>query len=314
MQLIFLGTASGTPSIERNVSALALRFDDGHCWIFDCGEGTQHRLLQSSIRPGRIDRIFISHVHGDHCYGLPGLLASINVHDRGAAPVEVIAPPAIAGWWRCTQKATCQGLRFPVRFTAVAEAGDLGERDGLGVEAVALRHRVPCFGYVLTEAQRRGRFDPARAQALGVPAGPLFGRLAGGETIILDDGRQVAPEAVLGPARPGRRLAILSDTDDASAALEAVRGCDVLVHECTYDATRTAKARRWRHSTTAMVADFAAQAGVRQVILTHFSSRYFAEDAVLGIDDLLREVAEACPQAQVHAAYDGWTFTVPDPC
>ena len=313
MQLIFLGTASGTPSIERNVSALALRFDDGRCWIFDCGEGTQQRLLQTSIRPGRIERIFISHVHGDHCYGLPGLLASINVHDRGSAPVEVIAPSAIAGWWRCTQRATCQGLSFPVRFASVEGLDDLGSRDGLRIKVVALRHRVPSFGYVLTEPPRRGRFDPVRARALGVPSGPLFGRLAAGETVTLDDGRQVASAAVLGPTRPGRRVAILGDTDDPSTALEVVRGCDVLVHECTYDATRTSKARRWRHSTTAMVAAFAAAAEVRHVILTHFSSRYFAEDAPLGVADLVDEVADGCPQAQVYAAYDGWTFDVPDP-
>ncbi len=313
MRLLFLGTSSGTPTRERNVAGAVLRFADGSAWVFDCGEGTQHRLLATDVRPGRIGRILITHLHGDHCFGLPGLLASITVHDRGSAPVEVIGPRGLERWWQVTRQVTGQGLSFPLHFTALDAAAELGERAGHRLTAVALDHRCPSYGYIVREPDRRGRFDPARAAALGVVPGPDFGRLAAGETVCTANGAKVAPEAVLGPTRPGRSIAIFGDAyrpAASSAAVAAALGCDLAVMECTYAAERQAHARKWRHSTTAMVAEFLAATGIPRVILTHFSSRYTVGDAVVGVDDLVREVEAGCPGAEVMAAHDGWEFNL----
>ncbi len=307
MRLCFLGTGSGTPTRKRNVSGLALRFEDGREWILDCGEGTQQRMLDSSVRPGRIERIFVTHLHGDHCFGLPGLLASLAVHGR-IDPVEVIGPTGIARLARTALSVTRMGLPYQLSFSeftlAEGEVAELGERGEWTISVLPLPHRVPSHAYLLQEAPRRGRLDPARAAALGLRSGPDLGRLAGGETIALADGRQIGPEQVLGPPRPGRLLALCGDTSDASVLLGRAEGCDLLLHECTYAHDRLAKARRWGHSTAQQVGELAARLAPRRLVLTHFSSRYDEGPPGADIAALRAEAAAACPGVEVVAAED----------
>jgi ribonuclease Z len=310
LALVFLGTSAGVPTRERGLSALAVR-RGGHAWLVDCGEGTQQRLLRAPVRPTRIDRVLITHLHGDHCWGLPGLLASMGMHGR-REPVEVTGPEGLEPWLELTLRTAAVHLPFPLRVREIgAEGGPLDARDGLAVEAWPLLHRVPSFAYVLREAPRRGHVDPARARALGVTEGPLLGRLAAGESVTLGDGRRVAPDAVMGPPRPGRVVVVCGDSADSRVLEEAAPGCDVLVHECTFDAGLADKARRTGHSTTADVAALARRVRPRRLVLTHWSSRYTGEEGAPDVEDLRREVAAAVPGTDVLAAHDLLEVEVP---
>jgi ribonuclease Z len=310
MRLTFLGTSSGIPTRERSLSGTALRFDDGRVWLVDCGEGAQHRLLHTDLRLARIDRILLTHLHGDHCFGLPGLLATMGMHGR-KRPVDVAGPPGLERWLQTTLEVAEAALPFDLRLRELPEPGVIAQDAERTVSAVGLVHRVPSYAYVIREAPRRGALDAERTAALGVPDGPLRGRLAAGETVRLTDGRTVTPGQVLGPVRPGRVAVLCGDSVDSSALVEPARGCDVLVHECTYDAARETQARRWQHSTTAMVAALARAIRPRMLVLTHFSTRYTQGSDALSVADLRRQVAERCDVPDVRVAEDGRSLAVP---
>ena len=185
------------------------------------------------------------------------------------------------------------------------------------MSAHRIAHRVTCYGYDLREDPRPGRFDLESARALGIPEGPLFGRLQAGEAVTLPDGRTINPGAVCAPPRPGRHVVLLGDTSDASGIAAAAHGCDLLVHETTYDGTRDEKATQWGHSTTAMTGAFAHRIAAKRLIITHFSSRYTDGDGDgkgdCGVDQLLAETRAACPGTEVLAAEDLWTYALPAP-
>ncbi len=310
MQLTFLGTSAGIPTPERGLSALALRLDDGAIWLVDCGEGTQQRLLASDLRLSRIERILLTHLHGDHCFGLPGLLATMGLLGR-RDPVEVIGPAGLREWLETTLRTSATHLPYPLELREVALRCDLGTRGDIAIEACPLLHRVPSFAYVLREAPRRGHVDPDRARSLGVPEGPELGRLAAGETIVLADGRRIEPGQVLGAERPGRVLALCGDSRDSRVLEESARRCDVLVHECTYEAAKGEAAHRYGHSTSEDVAALAGAIRPALLVLTHFSSRYTVRDAAVSVDALRREVEERCPGQRVVMAADGLVLDVP---
>lgn len=313
MHLTFLGTSAGVPTRERGLSSLALRLPGGVLWLFDCGEGTQQRLLASGLHASRLERVLITHLHGDHCFGLPGLLASLGLWGR-SDPVEVAGPRGLREWLETTFRVSEARLAFALELTELPpEGGELAPRSGVSVQALPLAHRVPCFAYVVREPPQRGALDPGRARAAGVPEGPLLGRLARGEAVVLQDGRRVSPGDVLGPPRPGRVVAVCGDSSDSSSLLALTPGLDVLVHECTYEAARAAQARRWGHSTTADVAALARALRPRLLVLTHLSSRYTVEGASPGVEALRREVEALCPGQEVRAAEDGLGIEIPRP-
>ena len=306
MRLTFLGTSAGTPTRARIVTAQALQFDDGRLWLLDCGEGTQHQFIRTGLRASRIDRLLITHLHGDHCYGLPGLLSLMAISGR-TDPVELVGPTGVAELVRTVLRLSYNHLPYRLDIHEVAAFGVAERRGTWTWSAWPLRHRVPSLGYVLQEDLRPGRFHLDRAQALGIPPGPLYRRLQDGHEVILADGRVIAPAAVCEPPRPGRKLVLLGDTADSSALAEAGRDCDLLVHEATYDAARTDKAVQWGHSTSAMAGRFAAALRARTLILTHFSGRFEDGDASgITVPDLVREAAAECPGTRVFAAEDTW--------
>ena len=271
VRLVFLGTGAGTPSRERNLAAVALVMD-GRALLFDCGEGTQQQILRGSVRAGAIEAIFISHMHGDHLYGLPGLLATMSLHGR-AEPLAVFGPERVAHYLRGVYEASHAHTSFDLTIPAVSDGAMIG-RDGYDVHVRLLDHTAPCLGFCVVEHDRPGTFDLARAQALGIPAGPLYGALQKGSDVTLDDGRVVRSAEVVGPPHAGRRIAYCTDTRPCRATAELARGADVLVHEATYGDDMAAEAGERGHSTAAEAARVAAEAGVQRLVLTHISPRY----------------------------------------
>lgn len=258
LTLTFLGTSSGTPSRTRNVSSVALTLD-GTVLLFDCGEGTQHRLLESPVRSGAIDAIFITHLHGDHVYGIPGLLATLGMNGR-TRPLDLIGPPELRDYLESTLRTSFHNPIFEIR---VHDVQSTYRGDSYTVIAKPLDHSIPSFGYCLIEDDHLGKFDPEKAKALGYEPGPVYAEL-----IRARDPR------VLGPPRPGRRIAYCTDTRPCATAVELARDADLLIHESTYADDMRTEADERKHSTAAGAARIAAEAGVDRLILTHFSSRY----------------------------------------
>ncbi|EKG5127676.1 MBL fold metallo-hydrolase [Escherichia coli] len=282
MELIFLGTSAGVPTRTRNVTAILLNLQhptQSGLWLFDCGEGTQHQLLHTAFNPGKLDKIFISHLHGDHLFGLPGLLCSRSMSG-------IIQPLTIYG---------PQGIREFVE-TALRISGSW--------TAYPLEHPLECYGYRIEEHDKPGALNAQALKAAGVPPGPLFQELKAGKTITLEDGRQINGADYLAAPVPGKALAIFGDTGPCDAALDLAKGVDVMVHEATLDITMEAKANSRGHSSTRQAATLAREAGVGKLIITHVSSRY--DDK--GCQHLLRECRSIFPATEL--ANDFTVFNV----
>ncbi|MNG96962.1 Ribonuclease Z [compost metagenome] len=273
MDLQFLGTSAGVPTKTRNVSGTAVIEASGsHWYLVDCGEGTQHRLLHTPLSLRDLRAVFITHVHGDHCFGLPGLLASAGMSGR-SQPLEVILPAALHDWVRLALTASDTYLPFELRLSAV-EALDDWRSDTVQVSSVQLSHRVPSVGFVFTELNPEPRLDVQRLDAEGIPRGPLWGELAKGRSVE-HAGQTLHGRDFLRASRPARRVIVCGDNDNPSLLAEVATGADVLVHEATFTQPIVERTGvTFGHSTAAAVARFAEQAGVRNLLLTHFSARY----------------------------------------
>lgn len=278
LQLVFLGTGSGRPTPRRNVAGLFVRFGPG-ALLFDCGEGAQMQLQKASARTSRLDAVFITHFHGDHVNGLPGLLGTIglNGHERR---VTIVGPRGTPKYLRTLHELFICRPGYPVDVVENAP-GVVYRGEDFAVSAVKLNHRVPTHGFLFVEDDRPGRFDVARARALGVPAGPLFGVLQRGGDVTLDDGTVVHSSDVLGPARAGRSFAYISDTRPTQRVREAVAGVDVLIHEATYLHVLADQARQRGHSTVREAAEVARDAQVGRLILTHISPKHGSTREIL---------------------------------
>lgn len=272
LQLTFLGTGSGKPMPHRGVSSLTL-FREGELFMFDCGEGSQIKLSESSLRPGALEAIFLSHFHGDHVNGLPGLIGSLTLNQRDR-PLDVVGPVGLEQWFECLRELNILWPNFKLRIHEIDSPGVVYRHDDFVVEARPLRHRVDTWGYALREEDRPGRFDVEAAREVGVPSGPKFGRLQNGHAVELEDGQTVEPEQVLGSPRPGFKFAYCSDTQPCDETVQLAEDADVLVHESTYPAGEEALAHRRGHSTAADAARCAADAGAHRLFLTHISQRY----------------------------------------
>jgi ribonuclease Z len=308
MRLTFLGTGAAAPSRTRNVTSIALQFDQrSPFWLFDCGEGTQHQILRSPFSVSRIERIFITHLHGDHLFGLLGLLASRSLQEGSNAPVTLYGPEGLSDYYACTMKACGMHLRYPVIVETV-QPGQILEESEYTVTAVPLHHRIPCFGYVIQEKERPGHFDAAAARAFGVPEGPLFGRLKSGETIVMPDGRRLDGKAIVGPPRPGRKVVLFGDTTPVVHPEAFAGNANLIVHEATYLEEDLALARRALHSTAAQAARIARDCKVGALILTHVSPRYDSQSSSR-LPELLAEARIIFPNT--YLAEDFWSYSVP---
>mgnify|MGYP001199822251 CR=1 FL=1 len=303
MELYFLGTGAAVPSKERNVSSLALRFfgRKKRCWLFDCGEGTQHQLLHAPVKLSQMERIFISHLHGDHLFGLPGLLGSRSFQTD--SPLTIYGPPGIEAFVKTALTTSQTHLRYPLEVKELKE-GLIYEEKGYRVTALSLAHGIPSFGYRIEEEEQPGSLKVDELKKLGLPPGPLYKELKEGKTIQLPDGRKIRGTDFVGSPKPGRTLAILGDTRPTANAVTLARGVDVLVHEATYRADQEERAAVYHHSTSVQAAETAQEAGVGVLILTHISARYGEEEG----EELLAEARKIFPNT--YLAHDFWSYPI----
>lgn len=275
MKVIPLGTSSGKPTIKRNVSALAVA-REAEWLLFDCGEGAQTQIARAGLSPNRLVAIFITHLHGDHFNGLPGLLSTMGL-DRRTRELTLAGPPGVREYLNTLERLRVIFINYPLELkelTAAADSQSVLETADYTVTARPLDHRLFALGYRVDERSRPGRFKVARARELGVPEGPLWGRLQSGDDVTLDDGRTIQSADILGAPRPGKSVAYCLDTRPCAASIELARGVDLLIHEATYTEELAAEAREYGHSTAAQAARTARDAGARKLLITHFSTRY----------------------------------------
>lgn len=273
MELTFLGTSAGVPTLQRNVTALAVAPGQSKRWyLVDCGEATQHQLMHTPYSLVQLEAILITHVHGDHCYGLPGVLATAATQGR-VQPLTIIAPQAIREYLEAVFRFTAVSLPYSLDFHCVEELDVLTTADFL-LQRVILSHRVPSHAYVFTEIDRSPRLDTARLADLQVPRGPAWGQLQAGEDVVLEDGRHIYSADVIQQKRL-RRFIVGGDNDRPELLAEAAADADLLVHEATYTKeVAMAVEPGPQHCSAEAIAAFAQSAGIPNLILTHFSQRY----------------------------------------
>jgi ribonuclease Z len=300
LSLTFLGTGAATPTVDRNVAGLAVH-REGETILFDCGEGSQRQMMRYGVG-FTFAEIFFTHYHADHLLGVTGLLRTLGLMDR-TAPVTLYGP---RGAERVLGAAISLGIernKFPIEIREI-RAGDRLTRPDYDIVVFETEHRADTVGFALAEHVRLGRFHPERARELGIPEGPLWGRLHHGEAITLDDGRVIRPEDLVGAPRHGRTVVYSGDTRPHLPLIEAARGADLLVHEATFGGDELERARETGHSTAAEAARVAAEAGVRRLVLTHISPRYGRDAA-----ELLAEARAIFPETII--ARDGLSIDVP---
>lgn len=300
MQVTFLGTSAALPTVERNVAGLMIQ-REGELLLFDCGEGTQRQMMRYGAG-FTIEDIFFSHYHSDHVLGLPGLLRSLGMMGR-TAPLRLYGPRGAHTQLGALVALGMERVKFGVDIIELLP-GQVLARGEYDLHVGEANHRGECVAYALVEHDRLGRFDPELARSLGIPEGPLWGRIHRGESVTLGDGRVVAPTELVGPVRPGRRVTYSGDSAPTDAMLHLAVGADLLIHEATFGEDERERARETMHSTAREAATLALEAGVHRLVLTHISARYSREAPELLAE--ARAVFEATTIAR-----DGMVVEVP---
>ncbi len=277
LRITFLGTAAAAPTISRNVSSVALE-RAGELMLFDCGEGTQRQMMRYGTGFDVRD-IFFTHFHADHFLGVIGFVRTLWMAGR-EEPVRLYGPKPAARILGQALSLGLQAARFPVELHEVTDREPI-ERDGYTIVPFNVDHRMTAVGYALIEDERPGRFDLERARELGIPEGPLFGKLQRGEEVLLPDGRRIAASEVVGQRRAGRKVVISGDTKPCASTLQMARGADLLIHEATFGDDEEERSLETAHSTARGAAKLAREAGAKRLILTHLSSRYDQEVGLL---------------------------------
>jgi len=293
LDLVFFGTAGSMPTAQRAPSAILVR-RGGERLLFDCGEGTQRQMLRSTVGLVELREIFLTHYHADHYLGLPGMLKTFALRGR-ELPITIYGPPGLSELFGALRRIFGK-LTYEYELVAV-RPGDVIPRAAYRIETFAPNHGMAAVGYAIVEDARPGRFDVDAADALRVPVGPERGALQRGEAITLADGRVITPDAVVGDARPGRKVVLAGDTAPSADVVEAARGSDVLVHEATFAEDEQERARETMHSTAAEAAAVARDADVALLVLTHVSNRYFGAE-------IEREAQSVFPRTVVPRDFD----------
>ncbi|MGX7108229.1 ribonuclease Z [Facklamia miroungae] len=279
MKLHFLGTGAGIPSRQRNVSSLALKLLDelNEVWLFDCGEATQHQILETTIRPRKINKIFITHLHGDHIFGLPGLLSSRSFQG-GVDCLEIYGPQGIRDYIQGALKHSKSKLSYPLKINELADqGGELTFDNGWQVKYLPLDHGILSFGFRIEEPDLPGQLLVEDLAKFNIPSGPIFGQLKRGERVQLEDGTWLDGQDFLAPDRPGRVVTILGDTRFCQNSKRLAKHANALVHEATHEASEGKMARAYFHSTTHQAAQVAKDSQAKVLYLNHISARYLGK-------------------------------------
>ena len=306
MTVTFLGTSAARPTVERNVSGLAIH-REGETMLFECGEGTQRQMMRYGVA-FTLSEIFFTHFHADHFLGVIGLIRTFGLQGRTDA-LLLYGPKGAKKVLGAAIQLGVERVPFPVEIVEV-KAGDLlgdggrGKREGYDIRVFATEHGGGSVGYVLREHERRGRFDAAKAQAMGIPEGPLWGQIAKGVPVTLSDGQTVRPSDLVGPKRPGRLVVFTGDTRPSASVVDAAQGADLLIHEATFGEEEKERAKETGHSTAKEAAQVALAAKAKKLVLCHVSARYS-----LTAEDLVKEAKEVFPDVTV--ARDGQEIDVP---
>jgi len=303
LRLTFLGTSAAQPTIQRNLTGLAVR-RERELFLVDCGEGTQRQMIRYGTGFD-VDAIFFTHFHADHYLGAIGFLRTLSMLGR-EGPLDVYGPRPARRLLDVMLFTGTEKLSFEVRIHEV-RPGEPVRRDGCDLVPFETDHRTPSVGWALLEDQRPGRFHPEKAAALGVPKGPLFGALQRGSPVTLPDGRAVRPEEVVEAPRRGRRVAVTGDTRPCRGTIEAARAADLLIHDSTFGDPEQARAEETMHSTAREAARVAREAGAARLVLTHLSTRYDRE-----FQPLVAQAREEYGGA-LDVAADGMVIEVPLP-
>ncbi|SDJ65983.1 ribonuclease Z [Sediminibacillus albus] len=305
MDLLFLGTGAGLPSKERNVSSIALQMlqEQQTIWLFDCGEATQHQILHTTIKPRKIEKIFITHLHGDHIYGLPGLLSSRSFQS-GELPVTIYGPAGLKEYIETSLRVSKTSLSYPLLIEEVTE-GLIFENEHTQAYAKKLDHGIDSFGYRIVEKTRQGELQPEKLKEAGILPGPIYKQIKENSTVTLDNGKVIKRTDFMGPDKPGRVVTILGDSRYMPQLSEFTADSDVLIHEATFDGEDQQLAYDYYHSTTRQAASLAKQAGVKKLIMTHISSRYQGEQQ----QKLLDQAREIFPNTEL--AHDFCQIEIP---
>ncbi|MEK4024695.1 ribonuclease Z [Mammaliicoccus sciuri] len=274
MDIEFLGTGAGMPSKQRNTSSLVLDLTDENRenWLFDCGEATQHQMLYSAIKPRKITKIFITHLHGDHIFGLPGFLSS-RAFLGGEASVDLYGPAGLKEWLQHTYQITGTHLPYELNIHEVAD-GLIFESDQFKVYAMEVQHVVKSYGYRIEQKDLPGTLLIDRAIEQGVPKGPLLQRLKEGQDIELDNGKTVFSRDVTSERKNGFIITVIGDTSYCQSSIDLAQNADILIHEATFTKEYAKGAREYGHSTIVDAAQIAKEAHVKNLIVNHISARF----------------------------------------
>jgi ribonuclease Z len=272
LHVTFLGTAGSIPTPKRSLPAILIQ-RKGEQIMFDCGEGTQRQMTKAKAGFHKKMKIFITHMHGDHVLGLPGLMQTMALLDR-ERKLEIYGPPGIRRFIEGIRETVQFALNFPVEVYEIERTGIVCQEDEYAVKAIRANHVTPSLAYALVEKPRPGKFYPEKAKALGIPEGPLWSKLQHGYKVKLPDGRIVKPEQVTGPPRHGRKIVYTGDTRPFKGLVKFAANADLLIHDATLDDELAERAKEDGHSTPSQAAENAKKAKAKRLILTHVSSRY----------------------------------------
>jgi ribonuclease Z len=297
MKVVLLGTSSAVPTLTRGLSSTAL-IREGDVFLFDCGEGTQLQLMRAGVKRSRIHSIFIGHLHGDHLYGICGLISTLHLDGR-ENPLNVFGPEGLRPFLNAAFRTADLQFSFRLNIQEFPRGfrGRVLDEEEFFVDARPLDHSIFCLGWRFQEKPKPGVFNVERAEQLGIPRGPLYGTLQHGDNITLPDGRVITPDMVLGEPRPGKSVVYCLDTQFSPRSIELAEGCTALIHETTFGRDAIDMARERKHSTMDDAARVAKEAGVASLIATHFSSRYDGRQ-IAHIADESREIFEKITTAR----------------